>query len=377
MWGYFKSYSLKKSPFLLYFFSSCFILGWWFVAFKNAPFKESNSESPFQETFNDYTISTLDRKTLLKALRGDFQLMIQLIGEWDIEAKLLQEGKIPGIERLPKQQFLESQKLKRALINEKRSYPKLLPQTYVAASFLLTLADTDQLVALPKGLREQISIYPKSITEQIPLDIDRYHSEKIFLAKPEVAFISLCYSQPAMVDALQRQGLKISASKNLSTLSDIEQTLLQIGHDSQREVEAKCLLYFMRSAFLALENRLKAYLYIEQKSIDDLYYLGYTDKFYAPYKGTVTCELLDRLRIDYKSQAWPISLDKEVLISLPHRHLIISTSQKEIVQTLQADEALKKFKFFFVDDEMQQTPTHYIVLAYYDLIEAIVKATSS
>src|SRR5690606_7206820 len=63
-----------------------------------------------------------------------------------------------------------------------------LPQTFVSASFLLALASPQEIAALPKGMRAQTHLYPKVLTDQIPLDTGRTNSEQLYRLHPGTAF---------------------------------------------------------------------------------------------------------------------------------------------------------------------------------------------
>jgi iron complex transport system substrate-binding protein len=94
---------------------------------------------------------------------------------------------ISSIQRLTRQKFLLSQMLSRKIAarsskNDPAQKLKFLPQTYVSASFLMAFVPSSQIVAIPKGLRKLTQIYPHSVMELIPYDIDRYHTE--ILSKP-------------------------------------------------------------------------------------------------------------------------------------------------------------------------------------------------
>ncbi len=210
-------------------------LGWWYAAFHGLNIESSSQNTfisqidPIEHAHWD-SLSPLDRKELQKALSGDYVLMGKLIQDWDIDAQLLHHYSVQGINRLNSSEFVRSQEIVRKLQKARTngSSIKLLPQTFVAASFLMALVPPTQIVAIPKGMRNQTQIYSKSVMDQVPLDIDRYHTESLYLALPDIAFAAH-YSDPATVQTLKDQGIKLIFLSNIATLKDVKDALLTIG----------------------------------------------------------------------------------------------------------------------------------------------------
>ncbi len=380
---------MQKHSILLYIAFSVAILGWWGWAFyDSAPATMSALPSATAHESKQGLISQLsllERETLKRALTGDYVLMTKLIADWDVDAQFLQAHGLKSAKRLLPSDFLRSQLLGRRLCQQPATAKKrkFLPQSYAAASFLLALVDPDQIVALPNGLRQQAQIYPDSLTSQIPLDVDRYNAEKLFLAHPDIAFVSCYYSHPAAIQALHNQGIQIHATRSLATLADIKETLTEIGSVVDRGQEAELLNIFIEASLQTIENRLIAlnpnrpHAPLAAKVL----YLSYHDQFYLPSTDTVSCELLRRLGIDARAGNTSVALERERIVNINPDCLIISSNHAEALQRqIQADPALKNVSallnhhVYFVDDDIQQTPTHYIVLAYYDLAQALARA---
>lgn len=374
----------------IYFLPLFAILSWWTLAFKPALSKmEISIESPPPPQITSTPLlaqlSPLDRGVLKQALLGDFALMAKLIADWDLDAQILRAKGLFKIRRLPRKAFLKSQLLGRDLQTRPSvSKIKFLPQTYAAASFLLAIAEPEQIVALPRGLRKQSHIYPESLTSRIPLEIDRYNSEKLFLTKPDIAFVSSHYSHPSAIQALLNQGIGIHDTKSLATLENIYETLKELGKAADRKKEAALLCLFIKASLQTIENRLLAQNHDTGSRLLDskILYVNYHDRFYLPSSQTFAYQLLTRLNIPCPAyQSFYTSLEKETLVNINPDCLIISSFNVDALKkqitadpTLKDISAIRQNKIFFVDDEIQQTPTQFVVLAYFDLAEVIAQA---
>lgn len=400
-----------------------FVMGWWGIAFKKTPHSlpssiQQASSPTSSRPLLDTAITAINRELLHQALSGDFQLMARLIADWDIDAQILSMKGFEGVNRLPHTEFLRSQSLSRILQNKEateksssllrmahqfvaddtgrhidvqRLYHKFLPQTYAAASFLLSLVPPSQIVALPRSLRKQTQLYPEAITNQIPLDIDRYHGEKLFQAGPEIAFIAH-YSHPATIQTLGNQGILLYTMKDLMTLPDISQELVRIGSITNTPLQAELLKIFMEAAIVATDNQQAIFIkHFEQtfQQIPKVLVVNYHQNFSVPTCKTLTGQLLTRMQsidisLQYaseKTQAneWMALIDKERLLKLDPDFLIITTDNAQALEReFYQDEALQKLsaarhhRLIFVDEAIQHSPSQYIVLAYHDLIQALM-----
>lgn len=365
------------------------VIGWWTLAF--APSNKKNSLCDPQEQLSSQSntlslITPINRDTLYKALSGDIFLMTKLIAEWDIDAQLLQINGHQKVKRLPMHTYLRSQVLGRQLSQkkstEKKQTPRILPQTHASASFVLALADTEQLVALPTGLRAHTKLFPKSLTDQIPFDIDRYNSETLYLAHPEIAFVAN-YSHPSIVNALINQGAQLVHLDGINSLPEIKNSLTQVGEVINCSMEANLLSIFIDAAMMAIDNCLLPFQNILQKPILFLYH---HTQFSVPTLHTLTGQLLQRIGIyshlkTSTHNEWLIPISREQLISLNPHHLIIATSDANNLRSQIHNDAslanltaIQEKRVFFVDESIQQFPSQYIVLAYYDIVQTLEQA---
>lgn len=357
-----KNSSIKRSwtSASLYFFCITFIAVWWGFSF-------GELEKPLlpipQKMEKPRLDSSLTRTELQQALQGDFTLMGRLVLRWDVEA---QHTEAP---RLPAEQVLRAHYLSEAIPLQTKGKPlKILPQTYATAGILLALTTPQSLVALPRGLREQKTIYPHSLTSQIPLDIDQYTTEKLFRAPPDLAFVSDHYTHPATFAALANQGIPVKASPYCETVQDVLQEIETVGDLIGQQSEAELLRIFIEAAFLKIDRL--------SKPQPETLFLSYYDHFYFPKESCITGALVKRAGL-----AIPPSVPtdvKEYLIRKDPKKLVISApSHYDLLPLLQKDpgyatlRAIQNGEVYFVNDELMQTPTQAAVLAYFDLVEAV------
>lgn len=411
---------MKKSSLLNFIFYAvplATILIWWTFAFKqyisNKPDTPHTSfkKEKKQPSVIQY-LSFLKRDKLHKALSGDFNLMIRLITDWDHDAQIMEHFGFQDIKRLSKNDFLRCQLLSRQIHSSKdltsyemhlttsyveddngnlfdlsKSYRRFLPQSYVAASFLLALCKPESIVALPKGMREQKNIYPLEITNLIQLDIDRFNTEKMYEAKPEIAFVA-DYSHPSTIHALQKQGIPLFTLKHVNSPEDIQNALIKIGNVINRPVEAELLHYFVEAAMQAIDNRFKILnaTFNLADSQPKVLFLKHYLTFSTPTSNILSGKLLKRIGVSHligdrlsKNQfAWTIPIHQEQILEIDPDYIIVSTnnieaSKKTILKEPVFDIIMRgqNKKIAFVNDGVQESPSQYIVLAYYDLFEAL------
>lgn len=407
----------------IYFILILAIAGWWVLAFgssseKNGVLRDLSPAASRPALALDPSITSINRDLLHQALSGDFKLMARLIADWDIDAQILDSNGFAGIKRISPTDFLQSQSLIRTLQNDesvKKStallkqqnhyvlddvgnlidlnllYKKFLPQTFVSASFLLSLVPPGQIVALPRRMRDQTQLYPKSLTNKIPLDIDRYNAEKLFQARPEIAFVAH-YSHPATIQALTNQGVALYTMKDIKTLPDISEELTRLGNITDRPLHAELMKIFIDAAIVAIDNQqavlLKHYNQNRQQ-LPRVLVVNFHQGFSVPTSNTLTGQLLSRMELlditlqyalgSDQSNGWSVPIDRERLLNLDPDFLIVATDNetamaKEIHndKALQGLSAVRNNRVAFVDESIQKTPSQFVVLAYHDLIQALI-----
>lgn len=408
-----------KSAFL-YLTTSLFILGWWLVAFGKKqiepftnPTRASTSLSISSSTVLAQ-LSPISREALHQALAGDFALMGSLIQEWRTEATRLEKKGLANISHLPSPMYEDSQFLARLItqssdqdlqaLNEKLRVPALeddigtiiylnasvqrfLPQTYAAASVLLAIAKPEEILAIPRHLRALPELYSPALLQKIRLDAERQEGEKLYAARPDIAFVAP-YSHPPTLQALKKQNIKLCTLHSQDTIEGIKESLLKIGHIANHALEANLLRIFIESALLMLDNRLQVLYQLSlSEKPKELLYLTYYQQFSMPTTKCLSGQLLQRLLKQYPTlhlpltdtqTEWAIPFGREKILTYQPDCLILSASTPHVLQHLIETTpaflevpAFKTQRVFQVDDSVQKSPSQYIVLAYFDLVHAI------
>lgn len=406
---------------LVYFVLVTFVIGWWMLAFRSgqhslpiAPMHKTQTLALKTSQLLE-ALSPLQRDALQSALSGHFPLMLELIEKWDRDAQALSQEGISNIQRLPSEHYLQAHILGHLLavasqqslrdlnckmnldviqddsgrlLQIKDTYDRYLPQTFVAASFLLAIAHPHEIIALPKGMRYLPQLYRPEKLSLIPENIDRTHSEKLYLAHPHLAFVAP-YSHPPALEVLHNQNIQLYTIKYVDTLAEIQDNLLKVGHASNHILEAQLLKIFIEASFLSIDNRLKLLAdtsNLPEKSLRILY-LYYHQHFMMPTSRCLTGQLMERAlahcphltcQIPQNLVDWRIPFDQEKILQANPDCMLISTPTLTASQTMTHQlsilhqlKAFQSNRIFYLDEAIQDSPTQYIVLAYYDIYEAI------
>jgi iron complex transport system substrate-binding protein len=399
-----------KTP-TLYITLFAFVLGWWYLAFHSSTIPSDVVISPRQISLAEISPSSpylnpLSRSKLHQALLGDTELMISLMAEWDTEARLLTTCVNSDIQRLPNDKYLKAQLLGRriqarkygvettpypeqfydisddaGIIHKTKQRERFLPQTYVAASFLLALTDPQQIVALPRGFRDLNEMFPKELLNRIPVDCGAYQTETLLKLSPDLAFVAP-YSMPSTRQVLAEQGVELFTISNINTLEEVQDALIRVGEIAGKPEEAELLSLFMEAAVYALDNR----LLVAPKRHWEVLYLNHFSKFSVPTRHTLMGSILSRLRINdfplfnFSERRWQIPVEHEKLVRLNPQAIILSaTSGTELKDLLMQHPAfrnipaVKKGQIFTLAACVQDSPSQFAVLAYYDIVNALLE----
>jgi len=402
----------------IYLTAATLIAGWWLLAFnsadkKNSPSQLSLSRSsplPTQPTPSLLKyISPLERVTLHQALAGDFSLMTKLISEWDVDAQILQSFGIASAKRISQENYLRVQLLNRLLNHSspeelhalcnlfraesvyddnhlpfalQKPYARVLPQTHSSASILLAIAQPEQITAIPGGMRKQTHIFPLSITSKVSLDIESYSSERLYRSRPELAFVAQ-YSHPSTIEALKNQGIELFNINEIDTLDQINNALLRIGNIVNRPMEAELLTLFIDAAMQTIDNRFIASNFnaFNQEMAPRILMLNYRSRYSTPTSKTLAGQLMQRAGISLYAKdcsAWSLPLDQEQIVNINPDCMIIAAANQELLKphveedpAFQNITAIRNKQLHMIDDDVQQFPSQYIVLAYFDLFNAL------
>lgn len=376
-------------PYLIIF---CLVLSWWWVTLFSdwESSAEDLTETPSSLDLSQLPSSSyfsIDKSLIQEALMGNTTLMGKLITQWDIDAQLLQHQGFFHIERLSRTKFLRAQEILKRLeyapaqLETRRLY---LPQTHLAASFLLSLLPPNEIAALPPGIRTQTHFFPENLTAQIPLDISRYNGEAIYDSKPSLAFVA-SYSHPSTVRTLKNQGIPVYSLETGRTFDGILQAVRQVGIATHHHNEGELLALFMESALLAIDNEAFATLDLEDPR--KVMFLSYSTHFSLPTEQLITRDLLHRLQRKYekislftpeweeKKHQWMIPIERESIVKFDPDTMIIACGSglSNIPPALQKDPALQSTGAdIVIVDAAPHEPSQYAVLAYYDLVKALV-----
>lgn len=400
----------------LYLFLSCFIVGWWVLAFRPISYNpiltiETSQSLALKTSTLLEELSPLQRDDLQRALAGDVPSMLKLIDQWDQDALLLANKGVPGIQRLSTEIFLQAHVLAKLILDSSPTslhqlnckmnlewihddsgrllhiedhFHHFLPQTYCAASFLLAIADPHEIIALPKGLRYLKQFSSADILAKVPTDISQMTSERLNLKKPDLAFVAP-YSHPPALEALRNQDIALYSLNYVNTVEEIQEALLKVGHTSNHILEAQLLAIFMDASFLSIDNRLRA---LQEKGNGSqvarkFLYLSQRQHYALPTRKCLTGQLMARAlshcshlngHIPDAQGEWRIPFEQEQILQSAPDVMIISTYApftSSIDLALQETQAFKSNQLFYIDEEIQESPTQYIVLAYFDLFQAI------
>ncbi|BBI18249.1 Putative membrane-associated protein (plasmid) [Neochlamydia sp. S13] len=342
--------------------------------------------------------------------------MSKLITDWDHDAQIMEQYGYRTVKRLLRDDFLRCQLLARQINNSSKeeldllhdyyrlssiqddngnifdlstSYKRFLPQTFVAASFLLALSEPELIVALPTGMRKQTSIYPVQATHLIALDADRYNTEKLYNARPDIAFVA-DYSNPSTLEALNKQGIPLFTLKHVNSPEEVQNALLRIGHIINRPIEAELLNYFVEAAMLAIDNRFNmiSSTFPSTQQPPKVLFLKHHLTFSTPSSHTLTGKLLNRMGVKQllgsagnpSKHAWTLPIHHEHIRQMDPDYIIIATSDKDDnkrrflkKQIFQLLKEKPNKPIAFVNEALQENPSQYMVLAYYDLYTALTR----
>lgn len=195
-----------------YLFVTAFIAGWWLLAFRT----DSNDFPTSRTIAQNLSLKTsalleelspLQREALKQAIAGNFSLMLNFIDDWENDADSLERKGIKGIKHLPSEKTHQAHLIGHLLQSAspetlrllncklnlekiaddhgrqlivKDDFQRFLPQTYLAASFLLSIAPPHEIIALPKGLRHCHSFFHLAYSHKFLRIIINYPAKNYF-----------------------------------------------------------------------------------------------------------------------------------------------------------------------------------------------------
>lgn len=398
---------MRKSlgrPLFLYPLSILVILTWWTLAF--TPWRTKHPSPISLETVASEPIlhphlRPLNRNEIQEGLRGNRQRMVQLMAEWDAEAAVLQAEGLVGVQRLSPHQLLRALRLEQSPAEAKHNarplvvddlgviFPatqeppkRFLPHTELAASILLAIHPPEQIVAIPARMRSQ-TLFPKSLLDAISLDIDRHNSEKLFLLHPDLAFVSH-FTQGSAIQTMTQQGILLFTTTRMHSYTDVMQGVRKIGQVTGKPNEAELLAIFMEAGMCAVDNHLLAQQQMKAAP-QNILYLNYYTSFSVPSEQHLTGQLLEKLGINRcvsqkGSAPWQIPLEVEQIANLKPDRIIIATHNPDSLYrfvlhhpALAQTPAVLNGQIYTVDEAIQDSPSQFLLLAYYDLAAVLLQ----
>lgn len=360
-------------------------------------------------------LSPLTRHELQEALQGELTRIHELLGLWRMEADRLEEHGVPGVQRLTEEKQKEAFLLAHTLLHippEQRksldieytqktvyddvqapihtgSAQRFLPQTFCSAHILMALVGPQSLIALPSGLTSYPKLFPESFYEQVPLEANRYLSEELYREKPDLAFAAF-YSLPSVLHTLKQQGTPLFMLDQLDTPEQVAYAVERLGQVSRTPLKGRLLALFTEAALMALDNRLLALRYQEQEQslrpLPKLLFLRRYTNYTLPPFTSLTRSLLERHTLIHWIPHKPanardnVSLSQEELSKLNPDCLIFSShTPKEILDFAYQDpalknlEAVKKGRLYAVHAQLQDEPSQFFILGYYDICQCLAE----
>ncbi len=408
----------RVKTFSIYIGIGILLLTWWVLALgRSHPSEQHSSEilnvisSQKMDLALCEAIAPIQRDELERALYGDAALIDSLIHQWAGDAELMSALKLNGVGFFDSKILMRCQLLARVIAAEQplsdqlierlqppvsyvlddtkahvlvsKEYHRFLPQTYAAATMLFALVPPSEIIAIPRGMREEPNVYPQSIMNQIPLNSERVNAEELFLKHPQLAYVA-SYSQPAMIEALKEQGIPLFYLSKFSTESEVASSIKRLGITANAPARGELLAHFVGMANKAISNQWELALACKEVNIKPFSYLCL--QFYSQYQGltekNITVQHLKSMggkneiyglqKVKSRRKDWTIPLTTEDIISLNPSYLILlgeDTAEKVLSDpALQGIEAIRQGHICVVDSAVQYSPTQLITLAKYDLM---------
>ncbi len=388
---------------MLYILTIAFIAGWWITAFKTTTSSSISVIVPLNNLETEKLIgylSPIQREALKEALAGNTRLMLQLINQWETDAEALTVQGKQNIDKLPSDKLLQAtvigqlirdsspEELQR-INNELRSCcvtndcghsicankisMKLLPQTDMTAGLLLALCDPEEIIALPSGIMNS-PLYSNKKIANIQSCASKLRSEQLYLLSPDIACLAY-YTHPSTKELYSNLSISTYTTKNLDSIHDIQNTLIKLGHLSNHPLEATLLSIFIDSALIAIDNRITALS--KTPALKSTMYLYHHHHYMVPTNKCLSGQLMNRAVSKYQGLTchipdhdthWRLPISQETILQSNPDCLLLASA------TPIATEALKETPVFILDEYVQDSPNQYIVLAYYDIFQALAAA---
>lgn len=387
----------------LYILVFVFVVGWWAVAFQHSSSDFNPIISPSYQIKTSELLSylkPLQREVLKKALAGDTRLMMELISQWDGDAEVLTKRDIKHIERLSAEKLLQATIISQLIrdsspvelhqinshlrissisddcnisILSPKHHVRLLPQTDMSAGLLLAICEPQEIIALPIGIMNS-PLYSRKKIKQIKSCASKLRSEQLYQLAPDIAFIA-SYTHPSTKEQYNNLSIQTYTTNHIDSIQNIQKSLLKFGHLSNHPLEASLLAIFIDAAFIAIDNRLCALT--EKANSKSTLYLYHHHHFKVPTTKCLSGQLMCRACSKYSAlkcpianddHHWRLPIDQEAIIKAQPSFLLLAANQSLTI------EGLRDIPILLLDEYVQESPNQFIVLAYYDIYQALTTA---
>jgi ABC-type Fe3+-hydroxamate transport system substrate-binding protein len=318
-------------------------------------------------------------KKLKAALTGNLSEMKLLLDGFEERAFYLKLKNAPQAEKLLSSiQNIRYLILKENLEEEKaKSNKRYFPQTYSSAIALFSLLDKEQIVAIPKGLREYKDLLPPSYLEAITLNCENTYAEQIYLEKPSLAFVAP-YSLPRTIKKFEEQNIPICLLSSCYSLKDITKNLLEIGEKVHKKNKSLILASFFDLSLAILEEKFNSIKTSSpsipfDKTLILTYYghlslSGQLSLNYQILKHLNIHKSLDELVKDYPMQ-WGVKVSKEQIKNVdPDFLFLISPDSLKLLNLFKKDpffsniKAVKKNTCLTLDERCSDNPSLLVAI---------------
>lgn len=407
---------LMNRSWLLYLSIAASISLWWYcflppIRYEEAPVHKVAKQLQSLDS-SPIPLSPLNRSQLQEALRGNVSTMHQLMLQWEADADLLESAGVTGVLRPLAQKRQEARLLAHSLLfapssqlellrkERTQSYVqddhgtrlstqtpalRILPQTFTAAHILLALVDHGSLVALPSGLRTHPHLFPDAVYESIPLDANRYRGEELFSSRPDLAFVAF-YSLPSVCQALEQQGVPLFLLNHMDSSYEVSDAIERLGQVCGRPLKGRLLSLFVDAALMALDNHLLAQRHYSGQKAPRLLYLRRYNSYTSPDPASLNGSLLLRQGLTH----WMLSQHSETSGSKilgieeirqldPDCMILAGSPAGAALNSLQKEpgfaglKAIKEGRVYAVDADIQDEPSQFFVLAYFDICHCLLE----
>lgn len=329
----------QKQTLLLYLGAFLFIGGWWFLTLSSFPITPPELSPTLPIEMGPY--QQFSRNLLRDALNGDIKSILSLIDSLNQEYPYLSDEEVALAHNLAE--------------NIKPGSSKFYPQTYAAASFMLALCAPEQIISLPKGFKSRSDLFPNELTNLISYETNKYNLEILSTQKIEGAFVSN-YSDPCTLHALQSQGIPVIRLCACSSIEEVTHTIHMIGEITGNHQKAELMNLLIKSCLGALNKRTSWLRSTGQMPRFLCLYENNTLKL--PTKKTLTGSILSIMGVEtVNSNDWCIPVDKEYIENYHPEKIIIASESKNNKD---------------IPYHVQNSPTQHMVLAYYDILYALI-----